>query len=104
MTRGWNEAGREKGVPHRHTRAKIRLLLSGQVKRAWLEEMLLKLAEKRPDDVLDAVSSVLAVHEDELPPDEEFRRAAAGFIARNDDLLRALEDDGVTAPELTREP
>ena len=95
MARGWTDTDPDKGAPHRHTRAKVRLLLTGEVKRAWLVEMLIRMSERHPDAVLGAVSDVLAEHEDELPPTEEFRRAAADFIARNEGLLTALADDGI---------
>lgn len=95
MPRGWSEVDPEKGVPHRHTRAKIRLLLAGG-KREWLEEALLRVSEKHPDAVLDAIAGILAEHEDDRQPDVEFRLNAARFIAGNDQLLQALEDDGIT--------
>lgn len=92
----------EKGMPHRHARAKIRLLMDGAVPRGQLEEMLLRLAGKYPDAVLTAVTDVLAENE---APDDEFIEAAADFIARNDDLLRRLDDEdypGIgTAPRRT---
>jgi hypothetical protein len=63
MARGWNETDPEKGVPNRHTRAKIRLLLGdhlyGNESAGLLGKILLKVAEKRPEDVLDAVTAEL---------------------------------------------
>jgi hypothetical protein len=87
----------EKGMPHRHARAKIRLLLQGP-STDLLEEMLLKIAETHPDAVLDAVAGVLAKYEDygsgrEELPAREFRRNAAIFISRNDGLLARLAGD-----------
>jgi hypothetical protein len=82
----------DKGMPHRHTRQKIRLLLTGP-STDLLEKMLLKVAEKYPDAVLDAVTDTLAQFEQETTrPDEEFMRNAAVFISRNDELLRQLND------------
>ena len=62
MAREWNEEDPEKGVPYRHTRAKIRLLLEHDgdlVTYETLLAILLKVAEKRPEDVLDAVLAEL---------------------------------------------
>jgi hypothetical protein len=99
--RSWSEARREdKGMPHRHTRAKIRLLLAGgAVRSAWLTEMVLKLAEKRPDEVLDVVTAVLSAHE-ELP-DAEFRQQAADFISRNEGLMQQLDTGAFPVMEPT---
>lgn len=59
MARGRNEEDPEKGVPYRHLRARIRLLLGdhlyGSESAELLGKILLKVAEKRPEDVLDAV-------------------------------------------------
>ncbi|HEY1705532.1 MAG TPA: hypothetical protein VGG75_38085 [Trebonia sp.] len=64
MPRGYAGApDPDKGIPYRHVRQKIRLLLSGRLALdadgEVLLAVLLKVAEKRPDDVLDAVISVL---------------------------------------------
>ncbi|HEY1700806.1 MAG TPA: hypothetical protein VGG75_13925 [Trebonia sp.] len=115
MPRGWNQEDPEKGMPYRHTRAKIKLLLSGLLLNAdgeVLHLVLLKLAEKHPDDVLAAVADVMAEREEGGLPDVEFRLQAAKFIAANDglmkrlaagekgerdtaELLQALADDGI---------
>lgn len=80
----------EKGMPHRHARAKIRLLVGGgSVRSQWLADMLLLLAEKHPGAVLAAVTDVLAEHEDEL--DGGSYEAMADFISRNPGLVRDLE-------------
>jgi len=100
MPRGWNETDPDKGLPHRHTRAKIRLLLAGGSMRSqWLTEMVLKLAEKRPGEVLDVVTAVLSAHE-ELP-DAEFRRQAADFISRNEGLMQQLDTGAFPVMEPT---
>ena len=53
----------DKGKPYRHTQAKIRLMLglSGGAYPACedLLTIIIRVAEKRPDDVLDAVIDVL---------------------------------------------
>lgn len=60
MARGWTETDPDKGKPHRHTRAKIRLMLADvHDDHLALANIILKAAEKRPDDVLDAVLAVL---------------------------------------------
>jgi hypothetical protein len=68
MTRRYySEDDPEKGKPHRHTRNKIRLLLEddgGLVKYEDVLAVVMKLAEKNPDAVLDALTAVLAEHED----------------------------------------
>jgi hypoxanthine-guanine phosphoribosyltransferase len=56
MPRGWNEADPEKGQPNRHTRAKIRLMMQDILDDPLaLRAVIDKIAEKRPEDVLDAV-------------------------------------------------
>ena len=61
MARGWNENDPEKGVPNRHTRAKIRLLLDDIAASPQdLMAVIVKAAEKRPEDVLDAVIFVVS--------------------------------------------
>lgn len=61
MPKGWTDDDPDKGKPYRHTRAKIRLMLDDPL--AGLpgvcETILLKIAEKRPEDVLDALLDVL---------------------------------------------
>lgn len=63
MARGWNEEDPDKGKPHRHVQAKIRLMLGdhlyGNESAELLGKIVLKIAEKRPEDVLDAVLAVL---------------------------------------------
>ena len=72
MARGWNEIDPDKGMPHRHVQAKIRLMLTDYsvecescglhrpgFSESVLKEIILKIAEKRPEDVLDAVLAVL---------------------------------------------
>jgi hypothetical protein len=53
----------DKGKPYRHTQQKIRLMLDigGDDAPVYehLLEVILKVAEKRPDDVLDALVEVL---------------------------------------------
>ena len=47
----------EKGRPYRHLRARIRLLLADVADDPLaLEQLVLKIAEKRPEDVLDALT------------------------------------------------
>jgi TnpA family transposase len=56
MPRGWNETDPEKGQPNRHTRAKIRLMMQDILEDHFaLRAVIDKIAEKRPEDVLDAV-------------------------------------------------
>lgn len=52
----------EKGMPHRHTRAKIELLLTEPDLPTYeqLLAVIMKVAEKRPEDVLDAVTAVVS--------------------------------------------
>jgi hypothetical protein len=115
VPRGWNQQDPEKGVPYRHVKAKIRLLLGGLLLNTdgeVLQGVLLKLAEKHPDDVLTAVADVMAEHEEGGRPDVEFRLNAAKFVASNQalmqrlaagekgeretaELLAALADDGI---------
>jgi hypothetical protein len=64
MARGWTDNDPAKGVPHRRVHEKLHLLLAGDIKASWLQEMLITMAEKRPVEVLEAVSDVLAKHED----------------------------------------
>jgi hypothetical protein len=53
----------DKGKPNRHTRAKINLMLTDiREDHLALEQVILKIAEKRPEDVLDAVLYVLGDH------------------------------------------
>lgn len=59
MARGWKETDPEKGTPNRHTRAKAALMLQGVEDPAALKQVILKLTDKRPEDVLDAVLAVL---------------------------------------------
>jgi hypothetical protein len=51
----------DKGKPYRHTQQKIRLLLEGEDLPVYedLLKIILKIAEKRPEDVLDALVDVL---------------------------------------------
>lgn len=50
----------DKGKPYRHTQAKIRLMLKDiEDDPLALVQVILRLAEKRPEDVLDAVTDVL---------------------------------------------
>lgn len=61
MPKGWNATDPEKGMPHRHTRAKIRLLAGDLILGTdgeMLLAVLLKVAEKHPDTVLDALTSL----------------------------------------------
>jgi hypothetical protein len=58
VARGWNRQDPKKGVPYRHTRAKIELLLLGATAHD-LFTVIGKVADKRPDDVLDAVIAVM---------------------------------------------
>lgn len=59
MARGWNETDPEKGQPHRHTRAKIRLMLRDiSDDPLALTAVITEIARKRPEDVLDAVLKV----------------------------------------------
>jgi hypothetical protein len=57
MPRGYaGPADPLKGVPYRHTRAKITLLLQDIADdHLALTAVLMRVAEKRPEDVLDAV-------------------------------------------------
>ena len=59
MARGWNETDPDKGKPNRHTRRKVELMLSGVEDIPLLTAIIVKIAEKRPEDVLDAVLAVL---------------------------------------------
>lgn len=65
MARGWDEVDPDKGKPHRHVRVKIDLLLSDLDVESWadagvLYTILMKVAEKRPEEVLDAVTFVMS--------------------------------------------
>lgn len=57
MARGYaGPADPEKGQPHRHTRAKISLLMQDiEGGHLALKTLVLKIAEKRPEEVLDAL-------------------------------------------------
>ena len=59
MARGWNKEDPDKGKPHRHVQAKIRLVLSGVEDTPLLTAIIVKIAEKRPGDVFDAVLAVM---------------------------------------------
>lgn len=62
MARGWHGKDPEKGVPYRHLRDKVTLLTDGLLLNPdgeVLLRVLLKVAEKRPEDVLDAVIAVM---------------------------------------------
>lgn len=58
MARGYaGPADPEKGNPHRHTRAKISLLMQDiEDDPLALVTLVRKIAEKRPGDVLDALT------------------------------------------------
>jgi hypothetical protein len=56
----------DKGTPNRHTKAKIKLMLKDiREDHLALEQVILKLAEKRPEDTLDAVLYVVREPESE---------------------------------------
>lgn len=61
MARGYHgPEDPDKGRPNRHTRQKVRLMLADETAdRGALTEIILMLAEKRPEDTLDAVLAVL---------------------------------------------
>lgn len=62
MARGYaGEADPDKGKPYRHTRQKIRLLLTEPELPVYekLLEIILHLMETRPEEVLDSVTAVL---------------------------------------------
>lgn len=88
MPKGWTDTDPDKGKPYRHTRAKIRLLLADIAgDAAALEKLVMRLAEKRPDDVLDAMVWLCRDDDDEnhllrLTPREA------------EQLERAMDGDG----------
>jgi hypothetical protein len=59
MARGWADTDPDKGLPHRHIRARIRLMLNPLPPSYLMEEIILRVAAKRPEEVLDAVREVL---------------------------------------------
>ncbi len=71
MPRGWTDNDPAKGTPDRRTREKIGLLLGGWPEQygdgayVALEQVVWRVAEKRPQDVLDAL--VWLVEEDGGP-------------------------------------
>jgi hypothetical protein len=101
MTRRYySEEDPEKGVPHRHTRNKIRLLLENDGDPALYENLLaviLKLAEKHPDAVLDALTGILAEQETGPSLLREPRACAPGHSHHGTQYLHA-------GPSPLREP
>lgn len=88
--------------PYRHAKDKITLLLGC---RTWylyeLHDVIIALAEKYPDAVLDTMSDYLAALDATGDVSPSFRRQTAQFIAENDELLRRLADD---SPDVIRTP
>jgi hypothetical protein len=69
MAKGWTDRDPAKGIPYRRTREKIELLLGSRDQGELLsyEDLLavvLKVAERRPEDVLDALTWL---HDDNEP-------------------------------------
>jgi hypothetical protein len=77
--------------PYRHAKDKITLLLGC---RQWypfeLHDIIIALAYKHPDAVLDVMSDYLADLDETGDVSPSSRRQTAQFIAENDALLRRL--------------
>lgn len=63
MPRGWTDDDPAKGTPHRRVREQVGLLLGdtgyGSQDGELLRTVILKLAEKRPEEVRDALAEAL---------------------------------------------
>lgn len=71
----------DKGMPHRHTQQKIRLMLDQESGRPIYEDLLaviLKIAEKQPGIVLDALTDVLGGDQERKHSEQQQTAADTG--------------------------